>query len=111
MREDQIDRLRELSEGLAEVVIAETDPHAWPGSDKTLSELTKEERGDRYWCKKNAAATMTLLLKVVNIAGIVGRGNKPGETSAEDELDSELAAAERQAAAMLERVSQGTNVH
>ena len=111
MRDDQIYRLQLLSENLADVVITEVDPTGWPGAGKTPAELTQEERGNRYWSKKNAAATMTLLLKVVNIAGIMGRGTKPGDTSPEDELDNELAAAERQAQAMLERVQQGGNVH
>ena len=111
MRDDQIVRLQALSERLGEVVIEEVDPHKWPGNDKPLGELTQQERGDRYWCKKNAAATMTLLLKVVNITGVLNK-QKPGEPdSAGDEMDSELAAAELEAAAIIERMQKGNNVH
>jgi len=112
MRDDQITRLQALSERLGEVVINEVDPHQWPGSDKTLAELTQQERGDRYWCKKNAAATMTLLLKVVNIAGVLNRTKPaPDAGKAIDELDGELAAAEREAQAIIERLQQGGHVH
>ena len=112
MRDDQIVRLQALSERLGEVVIEEVDPHKWPGNDKPLAELTQQERGDRYWCKKNAAATMTLLLKVVNIAGILNRQKPaPDAGHAVDELDGELAAAEREAAAIIERMQKGNNVH
>ncbi|MNN43821.1 hypothetical protein D3C81_1580790 [compost metagenome] len=112
MRDDQITRLQALSERLGEVVITEVDPHNWPGDGKTPAELTQEERGNRYWCKKNAAATMTLLLKVVNIAGIMNR-QKPAPDAGHgiDELDGELAAAEREAQAIIERMQQGGNVH
>ncbi|WP_433886955.1 hypothetical protein [Pseudomonas vranovensis] len=112
MRDDQIVRLQALTERLGEVVISEIDPHNWPGANKLPGELTQQERGDRYWCKKNAAATMTLLLKTVNIAGILNR-NKPAPDAgaAIDELDGELAAAEREAAAIIERMQQGGNVH
>ncbi|MFY1054666.1 hypothetical protein ACOQNP_23860 [Ectopseudomonas khazarica] len=112
MRDDQIVRLQALSERLGEVVIEEVDPHKWPGNDKPLGELTQQERGDRYWCKKNAAATMTLLLKVVNIAGVLNRQKPaPDAGHAVDELDGELAAAEREAQAIIERMQKGNNVH
>lgn len=111
MREDQVQRLQALGEDLAEVVIQELDPNEWPGAGKPLADITKDERGDRYWCKKNAAATMTLLLKVVNITGVLNK-QKPGEPAdACDELESELAAAEREAAAILERIQKGGHVH
>lgn len=112
MRDDQITRLQALSERIGEVVIEEVDPHQWPGHGKPLGELSQQERGDRYWCKKNAAASMTLLLKVVNIAGMLNR-QKPAPDAGHpiDELDSELAAAEREAQAMIERLQKGSNVH
>jgi len=112
MRDDQVQRLQALSERLGEVVINEVDPHQWPGAEKTLAELTQQERGDRYWCKKNAAATMTLLLKVVNIAGIMNR-QKPAPDAGHGvyELDGELAAAEREAQAIIDRMQKGGHVH
>jgi hypothetical protein len=112
MRDDQITRLQALSERLGEVVITEVDPQNWPGAEKIPTDLTQQERGDRYWCKKNAAATMTLLLKVVNIAGIMNR-QKPAPDAGHgvDELDGELAAAEREATAIIERMQKAGNVH
>ncbi|MGY5330382.1 hypothetical protein [Pseudomonas protegens] len=112
MRDDQIVRLQALTERLGEVVINEIDPHNWPGADKLPGDLTQQERGDRYWCKKNAAATMTLLLKTVNIAGILNRQKpSPDAGAAIDELDGELAAAEREAQAIIERMQKSGNVH
>ncbi|ASN67374.1 hypothetical protein [Pseudomonas sp. NBRC 111137] len=112
MRDDQITRLQALSERLGEVVITEVDPNNWPAANKLPAELTQEERGNRYWCKKNAAATMTLLLKVVNIAGIMNRQKPaPDAGHAVDELDGELAAAEREAQAIIERMQKAGNVN
>ncbi|WP_137972007.1 hypothetical protein [Pseudomonas sp. F(2018)] len=112
MRDDQITRLQALSERLGEVVIEEVDPHHWPGHGTPLAELTQQERGDRYWCKKNAAASMTLLLKVVNIAGMLNRQRPaPDAGHTVGELDSELAAAEREAQAIIDRMQKGQNVH
>ncbi|WP_110995381.1 hypothetical protein [Pseudomonas sichuanensis] len=112
MRDDQIVRLQALTERLGEVVITELDPHVWPGAGKLPAELTQEERGNRYWAKKNAAATMTLLLKAVNIAGLLNRQKPaPDAGAAVDELDGELAAAEREAQAIIERMQRNGNVH
>jgi hypothetical protein len=111
MRLDQIARLQELSEGLAEVVIDEADPKTWPGAGKLANELTQEERGNRYWSKKNAAATMTLLVKVMNITSTLSRDKDPHIGEQERELDDEVAQAERQAMALLERASKGGHVH
>lgn len=111
MRDDQITRLQALSESLGEVVIHEVDPANWPGAEKDPAELTQQERGDRYWSKKNAAATMTLLLKVVNISGVLNK-QKPGDDDgAAKELDGELAAAEREAQAIIDRMQRAGNVH
>jgi len=110
MKPDQITRLQLLSENLADVVIDEADPINWPGAGKTLADITKDERGDRYWCKKNAAATMTLLVKVMSITGHVQGGTTPKGES-EDDLEKVAAQAERDAMAMLERAQAGGNVH
>ncbi len=111
MRLDQIARLQELSVGLADVVINEADPSTWPGAGKAASDLTQEERGNRYWSKKNAAASMTLLVKVMNITSTLTKDKDPSLNDQEKELDQEVAQAERQALALLERVSKGANVH
>ena len=112
MRLDQIAKMQVLSEGLADVVISEADTSTWPGAGKTAAELTQEERGNRYWSKKNAAATMTLLVKVMSITGMLARnGAESGTDNAAKELDEEVNQAEQQAMALLERASKGANVH
>lgn len=104
MREDQIQRLKELSERLADAFIAEADPDDWPGAGKKPNEMTQEERGDRYWCKKDAAATATLLNKTItmqirpetHMAGGAGASNDDG-----DELDKLIKEAEKKGRAQL----------
>ena len=52
------------------------------------------------------------MLKTVNIAGILNRQKPAPEAGAEiDELDGEIAAAEREAQAIIERMQKGGNVH
>lgn len=103
MRPDQIQRLHELTEKLADVVLEEADPAEWPGAGVPLAALTQEERGNRYWCKKNAAATFSLLERSQSLLSDVQdphRNRTPGE---ESDLDKQIADKERQAAKVLEK--------
>ncbi|WP_368913507.1 hypothetical protein [Mixta calida] len=104
-------RLTALTDKLTDVVIHEVDPDNWPGADKPLSQHTKDERGDRYWFKKNAAASLTLLVKVHSLIGMQERaGGAPNTNSAGDddfELGQQVVKAEREAAAIIERLQKG----
>lgn len=107
MRQDQFERLQALSEKLMDVALAEADPDSWPGAGWKPNDLTKEQRGDRYWCKKNAVATLSLeerIARRVHDAQLAsaGGGADPGAVrEAEDELDAEIAAAEKEAQVLL----------
>ena len=57
MRPDQLQRLDDLSERLADSFLVEADLAQWPGDGCPPSRTTQQQRGDRYWCKKNAMAT------------------------------------------------------
>ncbi|EAM6080673.1 hypothetical protein CDJ04_07135 [Salmonella enterica] len=106
MYEDYRTRLTNLSDKLTNVVIEEADPDNWSGSKKPVKELTKDERGDRYWDKKNAAASLTLLIKVCSLIGMQSRG-ATGENADDDDdfgLAQQVAKAEKEAAAIIERV-------
>ena len=109
MREDQYQKLQDMSEKLTDVFLVEADPDNWPGSGWEPTELTKDQRGDRYWSKKNAAATLTLAMKVANLNYIIKeRGRGAGMVNPEDEtLDAEIASAEREATKILDDLVRG----
>lgn len=52
MHQDYKTRLTVLSGKLTDAVLEDADPDNWPGAGKKPSELTKYERGDRFWDKK-----------------------------------------------------------
>lgn len=112
MREDQYKRLQALSEELTDVFIDEADPAKWPGAGVELQSMDKATRGDRYWSKKNAAATVMLIGRVENLVGSIQQDSNAGHgastmTEAESELDQEIAAAEKEAARLLNKVGEG----
>lgn len=103
MRPDQLTRLADLSEKLAEDVLVEADPGNWPGAGVPFEDWDKAIRGDRYWMKKNAAASMALLMRVEQLRA--DRQKRDGEAPASDEpdVDKDIAAAEREASRLLDK--------
>lgn len=91
MREDQIARLQDLAESIGEVFIEEADPQNWNGAGQPLASLDKDTRGGRYWDKKNAIQTGSLLARVLDLrdrdAGQVGGGVLTPDEDAEKEIN------------------------
>lgn len=95
MRADQLEKLRSLQESLADIFIEEADPRKWPDMQ------TRDSRGDRYWHKKNANASLVLVGRIENLLALrAGRTTGNDQASRDDEakLDGEIAAAEKEAA-------------
>lgn len=101
MRPDQIQRLNDLQEKLADVVLDEADPDMWPGAGIAAADMTQQERGDRYWCKKNAAATFALLERTRSVLDYKPALNQtPGEVEAD--IGRQIAQREKEAAKLLD---------
>lgn len=89
MRKDQIDRLQDIAEQIGEVFLEEADPANWNGSGVPLASLDKDQRGGRYWDKKNAIQTGTLLARVLDLRDRDSRSmdTKTPEEDAEQEIN------------------------
>ena len=113
MREDQYLKLQGLHAKLVDVALQEADPEAWSGAGVAPKDLTQQDRGDRYWCKKNAVATISLAIRIDTLLGKVqGYGVAPpkqddpadaAEEQAAGLLDAEVSAAEREAKKLLKQ--------
>jgi hypothetical protein len=93
LRPDQVIRLQELAERLADVFINEAEPSEWPGEGKPVADMDKDERGDRYWCKRNAIATANVLQNTLTII----KGKDVSDPDALDALDQHVSDAEMRA--------------
>jgi hypothetical protein len=106
MRQDQYEKLQGLTEKLADVLIDELNPEEWPGAGVKPANMDRDTRGDRYWCKKNAAATLSALTRLHTIIGMVQRTAPPPSpedaTDDEGDLETEIASAEQEALRAIE---------
>jgi len=111
MHADYKTRLTALTDKLTDAVLEEADPENWAGGNKRVDQLTKQERGDRYWDKKNAAASLTLLIKVHSLIGMQTRGGTAKDNPDQDdeafELGQQVSKAEKEAAAIIDRLQNG----
>ena len=111
MREDQYHRLQALEEKLTEQFLFEAEPANWPADGVHPKDMTQEDRGNRYWCKKNAVATISLTIRIGTLIGKVqgiGIVTPPADSEGEDTgtglLDAEVAAAEAEAKKLLKKL-------
>ena len=111
MRIDQYEKLQALTEKLTDVFLAEADPDKWPGVGIEPGQMDAQTRGDRYWTKKNAVATIALVQRVSGLTQRIQLASNGGDGSAEqvkDEeessLDKQVADAEKEATKLLDAV-------
>lgn len=106
MRPEQITQLSSIEEELTDVFIAECQPKTWPAMVK------QKDRGDRYWFKKNALATLSLVGRLQTVlreikAGDPGNEKEAGAprpaANAERSREDEARALVEQGVAILER--------
>lgn len=107
MRPDQIERLKDLTERLADRFLIEADPVEWPGDGRPPADLTQQERGDAYWCKKNAMATGGVLRYTLDLIDKHNQPPTPGDPNLAEkdaDLDAKIKDAERRANEAVSRV-------
>jgi hypothetical protein len=114
MRQDQFEALQARGEQLVDVFLSESDPTKWPGHGIAPAAMEKTTRGDRYWCKKDAVATLACAQRIFNLVQVIRERSIPpsppkpeGEEAVEDSLDAEVAAAEKEAQRLLDDVQRG----
>jgi hypothetical protein len=115
MRDDQFIRLQQLEEKLTEQFLSEADPVNWSADGILPKNMTQAERGDRYWCKKNAVATLALIQRIHSLSDSIRRASSSGEggdtgavTDDGEDLEQEMASAEEEAKRMLAEIQDGS---
>lgn len=106
MREDHRQRLQSLTERLADRFIDEADPDNWTAAETLPRDMTQQERGDAYWCRKNAMATGGVLrfaLDLMAKAGVPGGG---GGDNPDADMERQITEAEKRAKAAVTRALQ-----
>jgi hypothetical protein len=110
MRADQYERLQALTVKLTDHFLDEANPDNWPGAGISIAKMDSQTRGDSYWCRKVAAGTLSLIMRITNLTGKIqedsadkGAGGAAIEDDEQD-MDREVASAERKAAQLLDRM-------
>lgn len=103
MRPEQVSKLAAIEEQLIDVFIMEAEPQKLPGMK------TAQDRGDRYWFKKNALATLRLVANIQTVLREIQTGGegenpkKPAETDEAETREKEIERLNREGVAILDR--------
>lgn len=104
MRADQIKRLEELAERLADVFLVEADPDNWSGAGELPRDMDQQTRGDRHWDRKGAMGTGGVLRYAIDL--VKSHQNPTGNADPVEQdadLDRKIKDAEKRAAAAVNR--------
>lgn len=101
MKPHQRAKLLELLDELVDVAAVELDPRNWPGVGLKPMEMTKDERGDRFWCKKDASQTLTLINRLDSLTTAGGFVSEDDEV----EMARMVQAAQKQADEIIARMT------
>jgi hypothetical protein len=104
MRKDQLERLQDLAEQIGDVFMEEADPQNWNGAGQPMATLDQETRGNRYWDKKNAIQTGTLLARVLDLRDRDNRPGLPFGKVPDDDAEKEIKRFEKRAKEMVNAV-------
>lgn len=97
MRADQLEKLKELQERWLDITLDEMDEPI-VAAGLTSAKLTKDERGDRYWQKRNVGAALTICTKMDMLRARLERAayldSPPTDAEGEDidntDIDNEM---------------------
>lgn len=98
MTPDQLERFRALSVKVADAALIHADPENWTGHGIPPCDMDKETRGNAKWDLALAAQSLSVLIRVLQIAGISEGVEDPHEP-----VDPYTA--EKEAIALLDRVT------
>lgn len=109
MTPEQYLRLQELSAKLTDVVLFDADPDNWIGKGIAPKDLSQQQRGDAYWCRKLAVSSLSVLTRVAGLTDLIQKQRNSGNgaavvTDEEATLDAEINAAEKEAAKLLDKL-------
>ncbi len=97
MKPEQLAKLEQLADTMADQFLTDADPALWSGSGKPPADMTQQERGDAYWCRKMAIATAGVLRYTLDL--ISSHADRAPDPAEEDALDAKVSDAYKRAQA------------
>jgi hypothetical protein len=106
MRQDQTEKLNDLTVDLMDVFLTEADPTNWTGAGQTQAEMEKETRGARNWDMKNANQAGALLARALDLRDRLTGGASGTPPAEDDAAEADIAKFERQAKEMIRQATE-----
>lgn len=106
MNEKQLKKLQALRNKLFEAMVFDTNPENWVAYAKPAKELSKQEKDEAAWCRRQAASSIALWEKIDKLIS-QHTEHQPAIDNNDAQLD--LLAIEKEADSLLTQI--GANSH
>lgn len=104
MNEKQLKKLQTLRNKLFEAMVFDTNPENWVAYGKPAKELTKQEKDEAAWCRRQAASAIALWEKIDKLIVQHSESNKVAKNIQEGHEQLDLIAIEQEADSLLTQI-------
>ena len=101
MNSKQLKKLQSLRNKLFEAMVFDTNPENWVAYAKPAKELSKQEKDEAAWCRRQAASSIALWEKIDKL---IVQHAEPKSVISDEEMQLDLLAVEQEANTLLVQI-------
>lgn len=101
MNSKQLKKLQSLRNKLFEAMVFDTNPENWVAYTKPAKELSKQEKDEAAWCRRQAASSIALWEKIDKL---IAQHIEPQSTTTNEDTQLDLLAVEQEANTLLVQI-------
>lgn len=106
MNEKQLKKLQALRNKLFEAMVFDTNPENWVAYAKPAKELSKQEKDEAAWCRRQAASSIALWEKIDKL---ISQHTAPKTAVDNNDMQLDLLAIEKEADSLLTQIGAISN--
>lgn len=101
MNSKQLKKLQSLRNKLFEAMVFDTNPENWVAYAKPAKELSKQEKDEAAWCRRQAASSIALWEKIDKL---IAQHAEPKSVISDEGMQLDLLAVEQEANTLLVQI-------
>lgn len=101
MNSKQLKKLQSLRNKLFEAMVFDTNPENWVAYAKPAKELSKQEKDEAAWCRRQAASSIALWEKIDKL---IAQHTEPKSVISDEGMQLDLLAVEQEANTLLVQI-------
>lgn len=104
MTPEQLSKLRALRDKLFDAMLCDTNPEHWVGYGKSAEQLSKQEKDEASWCRRQASSSILLWEKIDKL--VKQESENPQKSLALGDVNLDIEAFEQEANELLAQLKE-----